>query len=46
MIRRRVDAVVVGGGSAGLAAALQMRTAGLSVAIVERDPFLGGILLQ
>jgi NADPH-dependent 2,4-dienoyl-CoA reductase/sulfur reductase-like enzyme len=46
VIRRQVDAVVVGGGSAGLAAALQMRAAGLSVAIVERDPFLGGILLQ
>jgi NADPH-dependent 2,4-dienoyl-CoA reductase/sulfur reductase-like enzyme len=29
-----------------MAAALAMRQAGLSVAIVERDPFLGGILLQ
>jgi NADPH-dependent 2,4-dienoyl-CoA reductase/sulfur reductase-like enzyme len=46
MIHRSVDAVVVGGGSAGMAAALAMRQAGLSVAIVERDPFLGGILLQ
>jgi NADPH-dependent 2,4-dienoyl-CoA reductase/sulfur reductase-like enzyme len=46
MTNRRVDAVVVGGGSAGLAAALQLRKNGLSVAIIERDPFLGGILLQ
>jgi pyruvate/2-oxoglutarate dehydrogenase complex dihydrolipoamide dehydrogenase (E3) component len=46
VIRRQVDAVVVGGGSAGLAAALRLREAGASVALVERDPFLGGILLQ
>ena len=46
MIRRTVDAVVVGGGSAGLAAALRLREAGAAVAVVEREPFLGGILLQ
>jgi NADPH-dependent 2,4-dienoyl-CoA reductase/sulfur reductase-like enzyme len=46
VIRRSIDAVVVGGGSAGLAAALRLRETGASVAIVERDPFLGGILLQ
>jgi NADPH-dependent 2,4-dienoyl-CoA reductase/sulfur reductase-like enzyme len=46
MTRRNVDAVVVGGGSAGMAAALRLREAGHSVAIVEREPFLGGILLQ
>jgi NADPH-dependent 2,4-dienoyl-CoA reductase/sulfur reductase-like enzyme len=46
VIRRAVDAVVVGGGSAGLAAALALRGEGRSVAVVERDPFLGGILLQ
>ncbi len=46
VIQRSVDAVVVGGGSAGLAAALRLREAGASVAIVEREPFLGGILLQ
>ncbi len=46
MIHRTVDALVVGGGSAGLAAALHLRQSGASVAIVEREPFLGGILLQ
>jgi NADPH-dependent 2,4-dienoyl-CoA reductase/sulfur reductase-like enzyme len=46
MSDRCVDAVVVGGGSAGLAAALSLRAAGNTVALVERDPFLGGILLQ
>ncbi len=46
MIRRTIDAVVVGGGSAGLAAALRLREAGATVAMVEREPFLGGILLQ
>jgi NADPH-dependent 2,4-dienoyl-CoA reductase/sulfur reductase-like enzyme len=46
VISRIVDAVVVGGGSAGLAAALRLREKGATVAIVERDPFLGGILLQ
>lgn len=46
MISRTVDALVIGGGSAGLAAALTLRESGRSVAVVEREPFLGGILLQ
>jgi NADPH-dependent 2,4-dienoyl-CoA reductase/sulfur reductase-like enzyme len=46
MIARTVDAIVVGGGSAGLAAALRLRESGASVAVVEREQFLGGILLQ
>jgi NADPH-dependent 2,4-dienoyl-CoA reductase/sulfur reductase-like enzyme len=46
VIRRAIDAVVVGGGSAGLAAALRLRESGATVAVVEREPFLGGILLQ
>jgi NADPH-dependent 2,4-dienoyl-CoA reductase/sulfur reductase-like enzyme len=46
VIRRTVDAVVIGGGSAGLAAALRLRESGATVAVVEREPFLGGILLQ
>jgi NADPH-dependent 2,4-dienoyl-CoA reductase/sulfur reductase-like enzyme len=40
------DAVVIGGGSAGMAAALAIREAGRTVAIVEREDFLGGILMQ
>jgi NADPH-dependent 2,4-dienoyl-CoA reductase/sulfur reductase-like enzyme len=46
VINAAVDALVIGGGSAGLAAALTLREAGASVAIVERDAYLGGILLQ
>jgi squalene-associated FAD-dependent desaturase len=34
--------VVVGGGLAGMAAALRMATAGCEVELVERRPFLGG----
>ena len=40
------DVAVIGGGSAGLASALKVRSAGLSVAIIERDSKLGGILNQ
>jgi len=46
VITRSVDALVIGGGSAGLAAALELREGGATVAVVEREPFLGGILLQ
>jgi NADPH-dependent 2,4-dienoyl-CoA reductase/sulfur reductase-like enzyme len=46
VITRNVDAVVVGGGSAGMAAALRLRQEGANVIIVERDAFLGGILPQ
>jgi NADPH-dependent 2,4-dienoyl-CoA reductase/sulfur reductase-like enzyme len=40
------DAVVVGGGAAGMAAALELESAGRSVAVVEREERLGGILAQ
>lgn len=40
------DAVVIGAGAAGMAAALRVREAGFRVAIVDREDHLGGILLQ
>ena len=40
------DAVVIGGGPAGMAAALAVQKAGARVAIVEREQHLGGILRQ
>ena len=41
-----VDVVVIGGGSAGLAAAIVVKKAELNVLILERDKELGGITLQ
>lgn len=38
------DVVVIGGGPAGMAAALAAHSAGAHVAIVEREQHLGGIL--
>lgn len=40
------DVVVIGGGPAGMAAALAAHNAGACVAIVERERHLGGILRQ
>ncbi|HPM72502.1 MAG TPA: FAD-binding protein, partial [Spirochaetales bacterium] len=40
------DSVVIGGGAAGMAAALELDRAGFSCAIVEREEALGGILTQ
>lgn len=40
------DVVVIGGGPAGMAAALAAHKAGANVAIVEREQHLGGILRQ
>lgn len=36
------DVIVVGGGGAGLAAAIEARSAGASVALIEKNPKLGG----
>jgi len=40
------DAVVIGGGAAGMAAALELEAAGKSVVVIEREECLGGILMQ
>ncbi len=40
------DVVVLGGGAAGMASALEMDRRGWRVAIIERESRLGGILLQ
>jgi NADPH-dependent 2,4-dienoyl-CoA reductase/sulfur reductase-like enzyme len=41
-----VDAAVIGGGAAGMAAALAVARRGARACIIERDEELGGILLQ
>ncbi|MFW6180189.1 MAG: NAD(P)/FAD-dependent oxidoreductase [Spirochaetota bacterium] len=46
MTERRYDALVVGGGSAGMAAAVEIADQGYSVGVVEREDCLGGILNQ
>lgn len=40
------DAVVIGGGAAGMASALELKKRGSSVVIIEREEELGGILMQ
>lgn len=43
-VLREVDVLVVGGGAAGIAAAVSAARAGASVALVERNGFLGGTM--
>lgn len=40
------DSVVIGGGSAGMASAVEIAKNGFSVAVIEREDTLGGVLLQ
>jgi NADPH-dependent 2,4-dienoyl-CoA reductase/sulfur reductase-like enzyme len=40
------DAVVIGAGAAGMAAALELEASGFTCAIIEREDHLGGILMQ
>jgi NADPH-dependent 2,4-dienoyl-CoA reductase/sulfur reductase-like enzyme len=40
------DGVVIGGGAAGMAAALELDAAGFSAAVIDREDHLGGILQQ
>ena len=44
---KHVDLVIVGGGSAGMAAAVSAYDAGVQdILLLERSPYLGGILNQ
>ncbi len=47
MIKKKVDVAVIGGGPAGLAAAISAKKEGIDdLLLIERDEFLGGILNQ
>jgi len=46
MKKYKADVVIIGAGAAGLAAAIEVKQADLSVLIIERDKELGGITLQ
>jgi len=46
LLCKSYDAVVIGGGAAGMAAALELDAEGFSCAIIEREDHLGGILMQ
>jgi heterodisulfide reductase subunit A len=44
-IRERYDALVIGGGIAGLQAALDLSEQGYEVLLVEREPSIGGVMV-
>ena len=45
-MNKKFDVTVIGGGPGGMAAALAAAKEGVSVALLERDDKLGGILNQ
>jgi NADPH-dependent 2,4-dienoyl-CoA reductase/sulfur reductase-like enzyme len=46
MRNEKYDVTVIGGGPAGMSAAIGLQKAGCRVAVLEREPTLGGILMQ
>jgi len=46
MKEMQYDAVVIGAGAAGMAAALELDKQGFSTALIDREDHLGGILMQ
>lgn len=46
MTERECDVAVIGGGAAGMAAAMEVAKAGLKALVLDREPCLGGILQQ
>ncbi|MHA1848765.1 MAG: NAD(P)/FAD-dependent oxidoreductase [Promethearchaeota archaeon] len=46
MLQKEVEVAIIGGGPAGMAAALEASGLGCKALIIERDEFLGGILQQ
>ena len=46
MRNEKYDVTVVGGGPAGMSAAIGLHKAGCRVALIDREPTLGGILMQ
>ncbi|MCA1901033.1 MAG: NAD(P)/FAD-dependent oxidoreductase [Candidatus Hydrogenedens sp.] len=46
MQEKNYDVIVIGAGAAGMASALKSAEQGLKTAVVDREPYLGGILSQ
>lgn len=42
----KYDSVIIGGGAAGMAAAIEIKASGFNPLLIEREETLGGILLQ
>ena len=46
MIKHEYDALIIGAGAAGMAAALELDKKGYKTALIDREDHLGGILMQ